>query len=94
MKGGRPKSISLKAEFHSLVKRMRMAWAPQVRADLSALTRRARAIRVLSKALSSQASENKFESQLNATSVVRLIGNIRYLSKIGARRNCDHSAGT
>jgi hypothetical protein len=55
---------------------MRMTQAPQVSADFSAPTLHARAIRVLSKALSSQASEHKLESQLDATSVVRLVGKI------------------
>ena len=81
-------------ELHAIVKRMRMAWAQQIRSDLSALTCGARAIRVSSNALSSQASEHKLESQLNATSVVRLVGNIRDLSEVGARRTCDYPAGT
>src|SRR5262249_32159609 len=94
VKGACPQSISLKAEFHALMKKKRMTRAPQVHADFSAPTRLARAIRVLSKALSSQASEHRFESKLDATSVVRLVGNIRYPSKIAARRICDHSAAT
>src|SRR6266508_2239414 len=77
--GAYPQSISLKAGLHALAKRMRMAQSPKVRADLSAPTCRARAIRVLSKALSSQASEHKFESQLDATRVVRLVEKVREL---------------
>jgi len=92
--GAYPQSISLRAGLHALMKRTRMARAPQVRADLSTPTRRARAIRVLSKVLSSQASKHKFESQLDATRVVRLIGNVRDLSEVGVRRNRDHSVGT
>src|SRR5215470_6216490 len=64
---------------------MRMERAPQACADLSTPTRRARAIRVLSNALSTQASEHKLEPQLNATRVVRP-GRPSNLAEGGGRR--------
>src|SRR5215510_11339669 len=53
---------------------MRMALAPQVRADFSAPTCRARAIRVTAGALSGSTSEGELQGQLDTPRIVRLLG--------------------
>src|SRR5262245_10575956 len=51
---------------------MRMPRTPQVRADLSSLTCRARAIRITAGAFSTSNSEGELKGHLNAPRVVRL----------------------
>ena len=53
---------------------MRMTRARQIRADLSALTCRARAIRVTAGAFSRSTSEGELQGQLDTPRIVRLLG--------------------
>ena len=53
---------------------MRMTGAPQIRADFSALTCRARVIRVTAGAFSRSISEDELQSQLYTPRIVRLCG--------------------